>query len=109
MSFYKAYSSCVQRVYHLPPNTFTYLVEGHISLGLKPLRNLVLGRYPAFYQRMAWCPSREVFIMAEVTASDQHSVTACNLAHVSAVTRLDFATSGWLDIKAACTANKGSA
>ena len=100
-SFYKAYSSCVRMVYHLPQNTFTYLVEGHLSLGQKPLRNLVLGRYPAFYQRMAWGPSREVFIMAEVAARDQRTVTACNLAHVSAVTRLDCATSGWLDMKAA--------
>ena len=61
----------------------------------------MLGRFPAFFQRMAWGPSREVFIMAEVTASDKRTVTAGNLAYVSALTSLDCATGGWLDIKAA--------
>ena len=38
---------------------------------------------------MAWGPSREVTIMAEVAASDQRSVTACS------------ATAGWQNLKAA--------
>ena len=58
-SFFKAYSSCVRRIHRLPQDTFTYLVEGHLSYGQAPLRNLVLGRYPAFFQRMAWSPSRQ--------------------------------------------------
>ena len=55
-------TSCVKRIYRLPVNTFKYLVEGHLSQGLFPLRNLVLGRYSSFYQTMAWGPSREVTI-----------------------------------------------
>ena len=100
-SFYKAYSSCVRRVYRLPQNTFTYLVEGHLSQGQTPLRNMVLGRFPAFFQKMAWGPSREVAIMAEIAARDQRTVTAGNLAHVSTLTRMDCAKEGWLDLKAA--------
>ena len=38
-SFFKAYSSCVRRIHRLPQDTFTYLVEGHLSHGLAPLRN----------------------------------------------------------------------
>ena len=41
-SFFKAYSTCVRLLYGLPLNTFTYMVEGHLSQGLAPLRNMVL-------------------------------------------------------------------
>ena len=61
-------SSCVRRVFRLPINTFTYLVEGHLTQGLAPLRNLVMGRYPAFYQKMAWSPCRKVAVLAQVVA-----------------------------------------
>ena len=50
---------------------------------------------------MSWCPSREVSILAELAARDRRTVTAGNLAHVSALTGLDCATAGWLDLKAA--------
>ena len=100
-SYFKAYSSCVRRIYRLPQNTFTYLVEGHLTQGLAPLRNLVLSRYPAFFQRMAWGPSREVTILAQIAAKDRRTVTAGNLAHVSALTRMDCATAGWVELKAA--------
>ena len=49
-SFFKAYSSCVRWIWRLPLDTFTDLVEGHLSLGLPPLRNVVLGSYSTFYQ-----------------------------------------------------------
>ena len=48
---FKAYSSCVKRVYGLPLTTFTYLVEGHLASHQPPLRNMELVRYPCFYQR----------------------------------------------------------
>ena len=87
-SFYKAYSSCVRRIYRLPQNTFTYLVEGYLTKGLAPLRNMVLGRYPGFF-------------LAELAAGDRRTVTAGNLAYVSAITKLDCARAGWLELKAA--------
>ena len=88
-SFFSAYSSCIRRIYRLPVNTYTYLVEGHLSRGLAPLRNLVLGRYPAFFQKMAWGPSREVTVMAKLAAGDRRTVTAGNLEYVSGLTNLD--------------------
>ena len=100
-SFFRAYSSCVRRVYRLPINTFTYLVEGHPTQGLAPLRNLVMGRYPAFYQKMAWSPCREVAVMAQVVAGDRRTITAGNLAQVSALTRMNCATAEWLELRAA--------
>ena len=45
-AFYKAYTSCIRRIYRLPISTFTYLVEGHLSAGISPLRNMVLGWFP---------------------------------------------------------------
>ena len=66
-----------------------------------PLRNMVMGRYPAFYQKMAWSPSREVAVMAQVVAGDRRTITSGNLTHVSAVTKLNCAMDGWLNLKAA--------
>ena len=100
-SFFKAYSSCVRRVYRLPLNTFTYLVEGHLSQGLPPLRNLVLGRYASFYQRMAWGPSREVAMMAELAGKDARTTTWDNLNFVSEATKLNCAREDWRKVKAA--------
>ena len=105
-SFYKAYSSCVRRVYRLPLNTFTYLVEGHLSQGLPPLRNLVLGRYAAFFQRMAWGPSREVAMMAELTRKDARTTTSANLRYISDLTSLDCATGDWRKVRAALPVKK---
>ena len=98
-SFFKAYSSCVRRIYRLPVNTFTYLVEGHFSQGLAPLRNMVLGRYPAFFPRMAWSSCSEVSLMAGLAAQDARTITASNLALISALTKLDCATAGGQEVK----------
>ena len=55
-SYFKAYNSCVKRVFRLPLNTFTYLVEGHLNSGAPLLRNMVLSRYPTFYQNLSSTP-----------------------------------------------------
>ena len=49
-----------------PLDTYTYLVEGHLSLDFSPLRNMVLSRYPAFYQHMLASPCTEVSVLAEL-------------------------------------------
>jgi hypothetical protein len=100
-SYFKAYTSCVRRIYRLPISTFTYLVEGHLAAGLPPLRNMVLGRYPAFYQRLVRSPSREVAVMAAVVARDARTVTAANLAHLSRLTGLDCAVESGRAVKQA--------
>ena len=88
-AFFKAYTSCIRRIYRLPISTFTYLVEGHLAAGIPPLRNMVLGRFPKFYWRLRYSPSDEVSMMAEVAARDPRSVTASNLRHLSSLTQLD--------------------
>ena len=100
-SFFKAYSSCVRRIWRLPLDTFTYLVEGHLSLGLPPLRNMVLSRYPTFYQHLLSSPCPEVSVAAELLSKDARSTTAENLSYVSATTGLDCSTADKLSIKAA--------
>ena len=88
-SYFKAYSSCVRRVYGLPLNTFTYLVEGHLASHQPPLRNMVLARYPRFYQQLLTSASSEVAIVAEVVSRDARSTTAGNLAFIGSQTGLD--------------------
>ena len=88
-SFFKAYNRCVKRVFRLPLNTFTYLVEGHLNAGAPLLRNMVLGRYPTFYQILMRSPSIEVSLMAEMIAMGARITTACNLAYLKSLTSLD--------------------
>ena len=88
-SFFKSWSSCVRRVFYLPLNTFTYIVEGHLAKGFVPLRNMVLGRYPAFFRRLLDSSSKEVRMMSVLAAGYAQTVTAQNLAHLQSVTLLD--------------------
>ena len=88
-SFYKAWSSCVRRLFGLPLSTFTYLVESHLAQNFTPLRNMVLGRYPAFYRRLLDSSSKEVRAMASLAAGWAQTVTARNLAHLQNLTNLN--------------------
>ena len=88
-AFFKAYTSCVRRIYRVPVSTFTYLVEGHLAAGIPPLRNMVLGRFPFFYQNLLRSPSVEVSVMAEVVARDARSTVAGNLSYLASLTHLD--------------------
>ena len=88
-SYFKAYTSCIKRVFRLPLNTFTYLVEGHLHSGAPLLRNLVLSRYPTFHQNLRRSPSVEVALMSEIVAKDARTSTAGNLAYLSSLTGLD--------------------
>ena len=87
-SDFKAYNSCVKRVFRLPLNTFTYLVEGHLNFGAPLLRTMVLGRYPTFVQNLKRSSSVEVALMAELVAKDARTTTAC-MAYLTSLTGLD--------------------
>ena len=82
-------------------DTYTYLVEGHLSLGLPPLRNMVLSRYSSFYQNLLRSPCSEVSVLAELMAKDARSTTAQNLEFVSATSGLNCSTADKSAIKEA--------
>ena len=65
------------------------LVEGHLSLGLPPLRNMVLSRFSTFYQHLLRSPCAEVSVLAKLMSKDTRSTTAGNLSHVSATATPD--------------------
>ena len=88
-SFFSAYTSCIKRIWRLPLNTHTFLVEGHLTSGVPTLRNMVISRVPGFYQKLLRSPSEEVSLMAEIAAKDARTVLAGNLAFVSNLSRLD--------------------
>ena len=98
-AFFNSYSSCIRRIYSLPLNTFNYLVEGHLTSGLAPLRNLVLARVPSFFQRLLSSPSREVAIMADISSRDARTITASNLRMLTNVTGLDCTTADKISVK----------
>ena len=76
-------------------------MEGHLTAGISPLRNMVLGRYPAFYQKLIRSPSPEVKVMAEVATKDARSVTAGNLSFLNRLTNLDCSVESSLIVKRA--------
>ena len=88
-SFFSAHTSCVKRVYRLPLNTFTYLVEGHLGERTVPLRVQVLCRVPKFYRGLLGSPSKEVQLLAELATNDARTVLACNVAFVSKLSGLN--------------------
>ena len=88
-SFFNAHTSCIKRVYRLPLNTFSYLVEGHLGERTLPLRVQVLSRIPKFYRRLVDSPSQEVKLLAGLAKKDARSVLASNLAYVSDLSGLD--------------------
>ena len=100
-AFFNAYTSCIRRIYRLPVSTHTYLVEGHLAAGITPLRNMVLGRYPAFYQKLTRGPSAEVAIMAEISSRDARTVTAANIRNINCLTKLNCVTESSLLVKRA--------
>ena len=100
-AYFNAYTSCIRRIYRLPVSTHTYLVEGHLAAGITPLRNMVLGRYPAFFQKLFRGPSAEVAVMAEVASKDARTVTAGNMKHLNTLTKLDCAAESKLVVKRA--------
>ena len=82
-------------------NTYTYLVEGHLAKDFVPLRNMVLGRYPAFYRRLQSSSSKEVRMMVELASANAQTVTSVNLAHLQNLTMLDPTLDSIRDIKLA--------
>ena len=88
-SYFKAWSSCVRKVFRLPLTTHTYLVEGHLACEFTPLRNVLLGNFVSFFQRLQDSPSAEVRMMADISASSAMTVTARSLSFVKELTKLD--------------------
>ena len=88
-SFFNAHTSCVKRVYRLPLNTFTYLVEGHLGESTVPLRVQVLSRVPKFFRGLLVSPSKEVKLLAGLATGDARCVLSSNLALVSKLSGLD--------------------
>ena len=98
-SYFKAYNSCIKRVFRLPLNTYTYLVEGHLNTGAPLLRNMVLSRYPTFFQNLMRSPSVEVSLMAEMVAKDARTTSAGNLAFLAKLTGLDCMVADKMQVK----------
>ena len=47
-AFFKAYTTCIRRIFRLSISTFTYLAEGQLAAGIPPLRHMDLGDSPSF-------------------------------------------------------------
>ena len=62
---------------------------------------MVLSRYASFYQKMAYSPSWEVAMMAELIGKDARTTTSANLKFVSSLTSLNCAEEDWRTVKAA--------
>ena len=100
-AFFSAYTSCLRRIWRLPLNTFTFLVQGHLAGNTPSLKHLVLSRVPKFYQQLLKSPSAETRLVAEVAAADARTVLAGNLAYVGNLSKLDMSLSSAREVREA--------
>ena len=72
-----------------PRSSFTYLVEDYLARDFMSLRNQVLGRYPAFFQKPLSSPSKEIRLLASIVSRDPRSTTSKNLLYMKKVSGRD--------------------
>ena len=53
------------------------------------LRNQILGRYPAFFQKLLNSTSKEIRLLANIVSRDPRSTTCKNLLYIKSVSGLD--------------------
>jgi hypothetical protein len=87
--YFKAWNTCVKLVYRVPRSTFTYLVEGYLARDYVSLRNQILARYPAFFQKLLNSPSKEIRLLANIVGRDSKSTTFRNLLYIQKLSGLD--------------------
>ena len=87
--YFRAWNTFVKLTFGIPRSSFTYLVEGHFAKDFVPLRNQVLGRYPAFFQKLLNSPSREIRLLANIVGRDHRSTTYKNLQHIKNLSSLN--------------------
>ena len=87
--YFKAWNTFVKLAYGVPRSTFTYLVEGYFARDFMSLRNQILGRYPAFFQKLLNSPSKEIRLLANIVGRDPKSTTSKNLLYIKKVSGLD--------------------
>ena len=81
--FFKSWNTCVKLVYSVPLSTYTYLVEGYLSMGMVTMQNKVLSQYAGFFKNLLASPSREVRGLARIVGEDPRSNTCQNLRLLS--------------------------
>ena len=60
-------------LHDVPRSTFTYLVEGFLTMEKTSLRNQILSRYPGFFRKLQMSPSKEVRMLAKMVETDPRS------------------------------------
>ena len=87
--YFKCWNTAVKLVYGVPRNTYTYLVEGFLAQDQSSLRNQVLSRYPGFYRKLQYSPSKEVRMLVKMVSTDPRSTTCKNLRYLKEKTGLE--------------------
>ena len=87
--YFKAWNTFVKLAYGVTRSTFTYMVEGYFARDFVSLRNQILGRYPAFFQKLLNSPSKEIRLLANIVGRDPRSTTSKNLMYIKQLSGLD--------------------
>ena len=87
--YFKAWNTFVKLAYGVTRSTYTYLVEGYLAKDFVSLRNQILGRYPAFFQKLLNSPSKEIRLLANIVSRDPRSTTSKNLVYIKQLSGLD--------------------
>ena len=78
-SLFKSLNTCIKLIWHVPRNTFTYLLDNVLSADFVSLSHQVFGRYVSYFQKLFMSSSREVRHLARIVSRDARSVTYKNV------------------------------
>ena len=80
--YYHSWNTCTKLVWNLPRQTHRYFVDNLLSCGLPSIRSQVLNRYGNFVRSLLSSPSKEVAVVARITAMDASSITGLNVLNI---------------------------
>ena len=96
---FRSWNTCTKLVWGLPRQTHSYFVDRFLSCGMPSIRSQILSRYAKFVRSLLSSPSKEVAVVARVSATDVSSNTGLNLLNFKLESNLCAVTSPIMKIK----------
>ena len=77
---YRCWNTAVKLAWRVPRNTFTFLVDRVLSMGISSVRDSLFRRYGLFLKSLSLSAATEVQVLAAITENDLRSTTGQNKA-----------------------------
>ena len=87
--YFRCWGSVVKLVWNCPRSTHKYFVNNLLAVGFTSIRVKVISRYIKFFRSLLKSSSKEVQLVANISAHDKSSNTGGNLARIAEETGLN--------------------